>query len=131
MITDPRLRALARAMATINGLYHTGALPLWWAIELHARALRAYREGTAMPELRTIEITPPQPCGILDPIRPGQICGQPANRATAEAAPRTIGGPAGYLLVLPICEACARALTRNYAIGLDTTPASAELLRRN
>lgn len=60
-----------------------------------------------MPEIRTVELSPPQPCGVLDP-QSGQICGRPALRATVEAAPRTCAGAAGYLLVLPVCSACAR-----------------------
>lgn len=59
-----------------------------------------------MPEIRTVQLTPPQPCGMLDPTRAGRICGQPASMATVEAAPVTVGGPAGYLLCLPICAAC-------------------------
>jgi len=60
-----------------------------------------------MPEIRTIELSPPQPCGVLDQAT-GQICGRPALRATVEAAPRACAGAAGYLLVLPVCPACAR-----------------------
>jgi hypothetical protein len=60
-----------------------------------------------MPELRVIELSPPQPCGVLNG-QSGQICGRPALRATVEAAPRACAGAAGYLLVLPVCSACAR-----------------------
>ncbi len=61
-----------------------------------------------MPEIRTIRLDPPQPCGIVDP-RSGRICGRPAVSATVEAAPVQVVGPVGFLLVLPICNSCARA----------------------
>jgi len=60
-----------------------------------------------MPEIRTIELSPAQACGILDPAT-GRICGKPTTWATVEAAPRTCVGAAGYLLVLPVCRDCAR-----------------------
>lgn len=131
MITDPRLRALASALAAINAAYRAGQLPLWWTLELYASALRAYQEGAPMAEIRTIRLDPPQPCGVLDPARPGACCGKPATTGTAGAAPRHLCGPAGYLLVLPICEDCARAMARNRATQIDTTPATADLIRRN
>lgn len=49
-----------------------------------------------MPEIRIVELSPPQPCGILNP-QSGQICGRPALRATVEAAPRACAGAAGYV----------------------------------
>jgi hypothetical protein len=61
-----------------------------------------------MPEIRTVRLDPPQPCGIVDPLS-RQICGQPATSATVEAAPVQMVGPVGFLLVLPICSSCARA----------------------
>jgi hypothetical protein len=60
-----------------------------------------------MPEIRTVRLDPPQPCGIVDPVS-RQICGRPAVSATVEAAPVQVVGPAGFLLVLPICDGCAR-----------------------
>jgi hypothetical protein len=56
-----------------------------------------------MPEIRMIILDPPQPCGIVD-VATGQPCGAPARYATAEAAREH-----GYLLVLPVCEGCARS----------------------
>jgi hypothetical protein len=67
-----------------------------------------------MPEIRTVELSPPQPCGVLDPAS-GRICGQPAVRATVEAAPQACAGAAGYLLVLPVCPACSRGVGRAFA----------------
>ena len=72
-----------------------------------------------MPEIRTVQITPPQPCGMLDPTRSGRICGQPASMATVEAAPVTVGGPAGYLLCLPICSRCAATAPKLATEGAD------------
>ena len=62
-----------------------------------------------MPEIRTIQLHPAQPCGML---KGNVICGQPATRATVEAAAVSAHGPAGYLLCLPVCADCAAATPR-------------------
>jgi len=67
-----------------------------------------------MPEIRTIQLNPPQPCGLLNPTS-GTICGAPAHNAAAEAAPMQCAGADGYLLVLPICDSCARSMAVLYA----------------
>jgi hypothetical protein len=79
-----------------------------------------------MPEIRTVRLEPPQPCGMLNPLRSGQICGKPATLATAEAAPVKLCGPAGYLLVLPICPDCAR--THRTLAGVATQPSATEVV---
>jgi hypothetical protein len=79
-----------------------------------------------MPEIRTLRLDPPQPCGMLNPLASGQICGKPATLATAEAAPVKVCGPAGYLLILPICPECARA-NRKLA-GVATGPAAHDVV---
>lgn len=35
-----------------------------------------------MPDLRIVQLVPPQPCGMLTPAAPGRVCGRPATLAT-------------------------------------------------
>ena len=61
-----------------------------------------------MADVQTLILAPPQGCGVVHE-ETGAICGAPATLAFAEPAPQGPDAPSGYLLVLPICEACARA----------------------
>ncbi len=121
-----QFRNLCRHLAALNVAHRNGALPLWLLFQRYAVAFRAYRKGEAMPELRTLRLDPPQPCGVLDPLRSGQICGKPATLATAEAAPVSAVGPAGYLLVLPVCPDCAR--TAHKLAGVAEQPRSHDVV---
>lgn len=121
MSTDPRFRALCRHLAALNAAHHSGELPLWELFRRYAAAFQAYRKGDTMPEIRTVQLSPPQACGML---KGDQICGKPAVRATVEAAAVSVAGPAGYLLVLPICPECASATLA----GVATPPKSHDLV---
>jgi hypothetical protein len=112
-------RHIARLLAAIHQAYQAGIYTLAQLYLCYAAVLR---QGKAMPEIRTIELSPPQACGILDPAKGGRICGKPARYATAEAAPVRVGGPAGYLLVLPICDSCARYVSPAIADRVANPP---------
>ena len=64
-----------------------------------------------MPDFQTILLAPPQLCGVVR-AETGELCGAPATLAVAEPAPMPGGAgaptPSGYLLILPVCETCAR-----------------------